>query len=96
MNLITEETVEKLNRYLPFSGFKLQFEERENYEGRTYGAANIVLRDMDGLDRAIIYISEEAYAWINNWLRREFGKEYTFISWNNTRSIFHVYGSEQT
>lgn len=96
MDILTEAIVEKLNRELPFTGFKLQFEERENYEGHTYGAANIVLRDMDGLDSVILYISEEAYAWINNWIRREFGKEYTSISWNNTRSLFHVYGPDPT
>lgn len=96
MDILTDAVVEKLNRELPFTGFKLQFEERENYEGNIYGVANIVLRDMDGLDSVILYISDEAYTWINNWIRREFGKEYTSISWNNTRSLFHVYGPDPT
>ena len=96
MDILTEAIVEKLNRELPFTGFKLQFEERENYEGNIYGVANIILKDMSGLDSVILYISDEAYDWINNWIRRVFGKEYTSISWNNTRSLFHVYGPDPT
>lgn len=92
MDILTEAIVEKLNRELPFTGFRLQFEERENYGGNTYGVAHIVLKDMSGLTSVILNISDEAYDWIDNWLRSEFGSENVSISWNNTGSLFHVYG----